>query len=326
MLVQRFQRGDRATADSSTSTLSVISSAQVDRVEPGAGDDLGDQAPAGRGGRPGAAERLTATSKRPASAPLGASRPPAGRPRSWTQRAERLDQPAVLGDRDELGRVEQAALGVVPAHQRLERRLIVAGAQADRPAGSAARSSSRVERVAQLAFDLEPAHRAAARISRVEQHEAAACRLPSRGTSRRRRRDQQLGVDLALGLQATATPTLTLTKCAAPVDRERQRERPRRSAVGDAPPRASSARSLASGSRTRRRRSGRRCRRAQAPAQPRRRPRAAARRRRGGRELSLISLKSSRSRKRIPTAGQAAARARAPRRGASRKRGGWAGR
>ena len=73
--------------------------------------------------------------------------------------ADRHDQAAVLGDGDELGGVEQAALGVLPAHERLDAGDL-AGAQADHRLVVEGELVA-VERLAQLAFDLEPGHRLA---------------------------------------------------------------------------------------------------------------------------------------------------------------------
>ena len=105
--------------------------------------------------------------------------------------ADRLDQAAVLGDRDELGRVEQAALGVLPADQRLEAGDL-AGAQADHRL-VVERELVAVERVAQLAFDLEPAHRAGPHLG-VEEDAAGAAAFLGPVHRRVGVADQQLGV------------------------------------------------------------------------------------------------------------------------------------
>ena len=52
---------------------------------------------------------------------------------------ERLDQPGLLGERDELPGRQQALLGVQPAHERLDAD-DVAGARAAASAGSAGRA------------------------------------------------------------------------------------------------------------------------------------------------------------------------------------------
>ena len=167
----------------------------MDRVEAGAGDDLGDgrrQVAVGdlaggevdgdvEGARVGALlvplEDLAA----------GALLDPA---------ADRLDQAAVLGDRDELGRVEQAALGVLPAHQRLEA-ADLAGAKVDHRL-VVERQLVALERVPQLALDLEPAHRAGPHLG-VEEHAAGAAALLGPVHRRVGVADQQLGVGPALG-------------------------------------------------------------------------------------------------------------------------------
>src|SRR5689334_25231109 len=67
--------------------------------------------------------------------------------------ADRLDQAAVLGDRDEVAGVEQAALRVAPAHQRLETGDLDA---AQREQGLVVQLELvAVESLAQLTLDLE---------------------------------------------------------------------------------------------------------------------------------------------------------------------------
>ena len=149
----------RRVADSSTRTLSVISSRRWTGSRPVPAEDLGDRWRRGRGGRPGGPR---GSPRRRAARRFGAQLVPprgsGGRPLLHPA-PDRLDQAAVLGDRDEVGRVEQAALGVLPAHQRLE------------PMISPVREGDHrlvvevelvaFERVAQLALDLEPAQRPA---------------------------------------------------------------------------------------------------------------------------------------------------------------------
>ena len=110
-LVQRLQRGDRRRRLLDQDALGDLQP-QVDRVEAGAGEDLGDRSRRRSRWATWRAERLTATSNgRGVGAQLvpvedlaaGALLHPA---------ADRLDQAAVLGDRDEVAGVEQAALGV----------------------------------------------------------------------------------------------------------------------------------------------------------------------------------------------------------------------
>ena len=93
--------------------------AQVDRVEAGAGDHLGDvggEVAVGdlAGGEvDGDVERAGVGAQLVPFEDLagGAVLDPA---------ADRLDQATVLGDRDEVTRIEQAAAAVAPADQRLE--------------------------------------------------------------------------------------------------------------------------------------------------------------------------------------------------------------
>ena len=68
---------------------------------------------------------------------------------------ERLDQPGLLGERDELVRSDQAARRVVPAQQRLDR-LDRAARRAPPWAGSRGRSSCSLDRAAQLADQRQP--------------------------------------------------------------------------------------------------------------------------------------------------------------------------
>ena len=183
-----------AVADSSTRTLSVISSRRWTGSSPVRA--MISSTVAGRSRwATWRAERLTATSKGRASGrcsvpledlPAGALLDPA---------ADRLDQAAVLGDRDELGRVEQAALGVLPADQRLEA-ADLAGAEVDDRL-VVERQLVAVERVAQLAFDLEPAHRTGPHLG-VEEHAAGAAAFLGPVHRRVGVADQQLGAGAAL--------------------------------------------------------------------------------------------------------------------------------
>ena len=210
---------------------------------------------------------------------------------------DRLDQAAVLGDRDELGRVEQAALGVLPADQRLEAGDL-AGAQADHRLVVEGQLVA-VERVAQLAFDLEPAQRPA-RISASNSTQRARPLFLGPVHGRVGVADQQLGVGRArFEGRATAIPMLALMKCSTPsIENGWAKAAATRSAIATAS--SSSARrstripnssppkraTMSPGRRWARRR-GATARSSSSPAWwPR---------------LSLISLKWSRSRKRIPT-------------------------
>ena len=138
------------------------------------------------------AERLTATSSGRSSGRSSCQS------RAWRQArllhpaADRLDQPAVLGDRDELAGVEQAALGVVPAHQRLDAGDLAGAEAIDRLVVQLELVA--LERVAQLALGLEAAHGAGPHLG-VEELAAGAAALLGpvhRGVGVA---DQQLGVD-----------------------------------------------------------------------------------------------------------------------------------
>ena len=179
-----------APADSSTSDALGHLEPQVDRVEAGAGEDL--------------AHRLRQVAVRHLAgrevdgdvewALVGAQVVPAERlaaGRLLHPAADRLDQAAVLGDRDELAGVEQAALGVVPAHQRLDADDLAA-AQSDHRLVVQFELLA-LERVAQLALGLEPAHRARPHLG-VEDLAAPAAALLGPVHRRVGVADQQLGV------------------------------------------------------------------------------------------------------------------------------------
>ena len=109
-LVQRLQRGDRRRRLLDQDALGDLQP-QVDRVEAGAGEDLGD-----RGGQ--VAVRDLAGGEVDGDvegAGVGAQLVPLEHLAAGAlldPAPDRLDQAAVLGDRDELAGVEQAALGV----------------------------------------------------------------------------------------------------------------------------------------------------------------------------------------------------------------------
>ena len=92
---------------------------QVDGVEAGAGEDFGD-----RGGEVAVGDLAGGEVDRDVEGPLVGPLLVPGEDlaagRLLDPAADRLDQAAFLGDRDELAGVELAALGVVPADQRLE--------------------------------------------------------------------------------------------------------------------------------------------------------------------------------------------------------------
>ena len=98
---------------------------------------------------------------------------------------DRDDQPGLLGDRDEVERRDQALLGVAPAQQRLDAGDGAVG-EADRPAGSAARTGrSRAHAGGRCAA---PAGRRRPRASPARRAGTRPCRRAWRCTSRRRRR------------------------------------------------------------------------------------------------------------------------------------------
>ena len=204
-----------ALADSSTRTLSVISSRRLTGSSPVRVEDLGDRVGEVAVGDL-AGREVDRDVERP---PVGPQRVPAERLAAGGllhPAADRLDQAAVLGDRDELAGVEHAALGVLPADQRLEADDLAA-AQRDRPAGSGARARRA---------------RARWRSSRsVSSRRTARARISASNISQRPRpallgpvhrrvgvADQQVGVDrlAARGGRATAMPTLAVTKWSAP--------------------------------------------------------------------------------------------------------------
>ena len=112
---------------------------------------------------------------------------------------DRLDQAAVLGDRDEVAGVEQAALGVAPAHQRLEAGDLAA-AQGDQRLVVELELVA-LERLAQLALDLEPAQRPRPHLG-VEELAAGASALLGPVHRRVGVADQQVGVDRLAGRRA----------------------------------------------------------------------------------------------------------------------------
>ena len=251
----------------------------MDGVEAGAGQDLGD-----RGGEVAVGDLARRDVDRDVERALvgallvpledlaaGALLDPA---------AQRLDQAALLGDRDEVGRVELPALGVLPADQRLEAGDLAAGEGDDRLVVEAQLVA--FDALAQLALDLEPAQRPGPHLG-VE--ELAAGAAPFLGPVHRRVgvADQHVGVGRLAGRGAgDGDAEAGGDEVLGAADREglgRRRSRPGRRS----PPPRPRRRAGRPGSRTRRRRSGRRCRPgagARAAAAP---PLAAARRRRGGR-------------------------------------------
>ena len=128
---------------------------------------------------------------------------------------DRLDQAAVLGDRDEVAGFEQAALRVLPADQRLEAGDL-AGAQADhrlvvegRARRGRARGAARVR--PRAGASPRPA-------SRHRRARSGRDRSPSPGTSPRRRRGSaaRRRSDSGPSTLATAMPMLAVTKCSTP--------------------------------------------------------------------------------------------------------------
>ena len=125
--------------------------------------------------------------------------------------ADRLDQAAVLGDRDELAWVEQAALGVMPAHQRLDADDLAVAAGRP-PAGSAAPARRGRARGAARARSRAGA-RARARISASKSSQRALPRSFARyiaASASRIRSSASIG-SRPVG-RATAMPMLAVTK------------------------------------------------------------------------------------------------------------------
>ena len=116
-LVQRWRASPRCPA---SSTDSVISSSSRLRRQAGGGKRGDDRLRRRCRLLNWTAERLTATLM--CSGQLGGLG--AGLPQHPL--AERHDQPGLLGERNELGRRDHAALGMVPAQQRLEAADLVA--------------------------------------------------------------------------------------------------------------------------------------------------------------------------------------------------------
>ena len=192
-----------------------------------------------------------------------------------TQRPSGSIRPAVLGDRDELARQQQAARRVLPAHQRLD---------ADEPPAAQVDDRLVVEHAARRAQRLAPAPpraraaRPSRRASRARRPAAGPCPAPSRGTAPGRR----CAAGRRPGRAPTAIPMLAPMKTSRPrtvngslsASRIRfatRRDRGRSSTsssrtTNSSPPK----RAAVSAARTQR-------------EQPRPRPRAAARRRRRGR-------------------------------------------
>ncbi len=108
---------------------------------------------------------------------------------------DRLDQTAVLGDRDEVGRVEGPPLGMAPTDQRLEAGDL-AGAEVD-DGLVVERQLVAVEGVAQLPFHLQPLHRPRSHLG-VEEDAAGAAALLGPVHRRVGVADQQLGVDVPI--------------------------------------------------------------------------------------------------------------------------------
>ena len=180
-----------ALADSSTRTLSVTSRRRLTGSRP-----VRARISAHRVGQVAVGHLAGREVDRDVERPLvGAQLVPAERlaaGRLLHPAADRLDQAAVLGDRDELAGVEQAALGMVPAHQRLEADDLAA-AQGDHRLVVQLELVA-VERVAQLALGLEPAHGAGPHLG-VEDLAAPAPALLRPVHRRVGVADQQLGVD-----------------------------------------------------------------------------------------------------------------------------------
>ena len=184
------------------------------------------------------AERLTQCERRrrPLAASAAHRRQASARPT-----AERHDEAGLLGDRDEAAGRHQAALGVLPAHQRLDAH-DRAGRQRDDRAGSGARTR---------ALDARGAGRSPAG---AIQRRRRACRrrrarTPSRpapwpGTSRRPRRAEVLGVVAESAASAMPMLALRSTSPAAEVRTARPSARAaarRRAIASSSAPRSSSS-------------------------------------------------------------------------------------
>ncbi len=268
-----------AVADSSTRTLSVISSRRWTGSRPVRATISATVAGRSRWAT-WRAERLTATSNGRASGRCSCQLEDLAAGALLDPAADRLDQAAVLGDRDELGRVEQAALGVLPADQRLEAGDL-AGAQVDHRLVVEGELLA-VERVPQLPFDLQPAHRAGPHLG-VEEDAAGAAALLGPVHRRVGVADQQLGVGAALvGGAGDGDADAGGDEMLDALHREGLGEGQRRPGRRSRSP-PLRRRGGRSGSRTRRRRSGRRRRRAAGGRAGAARRRAAGRRRHGGR-------------------------------------------
>ena len=201
-------------ADSSTRALSVISSRRWTGSRPVRARTSATE-PARSRWATWRAERLTETSsgRRSGRSSCHSSDLPAGA--LLHPAPDRLDQAAVLGDRDELGRVEQAALGVLPADQRLEAGDLAAAEGDDRLVGE--HELVALERVAQLLLELEPAQRRAPASPRRTARSGRG-RFPLPGTSPRRRRGSAARRRPARGPRGgrRAMPMLAVMKCSTP--------------------------------------------------------------------------------------------------------------
>ena len=161
------------------------------------------------------AERLTEMSSGRASGRCSCHSSIWRQARSCTQRPIGSIRPHVLGDRDELVRVEQAAARVLPAHQRLQAGDL-AGAQRRRPAGSAA-PAPRGRDAWRSSRSISSRRTALARISASNSSQRARPRSLARyiAASASRISRSALTGSRSAG-RATAIPMLAVTKCSVP--------------------------------------------------------------------------------------------------------------
>ncbi len=129
-------------------TLSVISSSSWCGLEARGGERVGHQPLGSLSDENWCAETLTATRKWPGQAAASAQACRSAHSPSIA------DQVAVLGDRNEHAGADRSALGVVPAHQRLEPGDDVVGRADDRLVIHLQLAAR--ERVAQVFLDLAP--------------------------------------------------------------------------------------------------------------------------------------------------------------------------
>ena len=205
---------------------------------------------------------------------------------------QRPDQAGVLGERDELVREEQPALGMLPAHERLDaahaagwagRPWAGSGGRARRSSSARRRSAISVRRPASCSVAARPRRARTAGAHALATYIATSARCRRLSTSVavvrvERDADRRLDVERAGPGRRTAARARSGSRSATVAGEPRWRQ------VGD------------QHARTRRRRAARPCRSSRSDAlEPRADLLAAARRRSGGRGVSLISLKRSRS-------------------------------